>query len=517
MKTWEDIAVGSLIGTDRQAFLLPKAAGGMGGALRRLPEKSPEEQLLDAAAIAATWRKAGTVAAMRKNDQLVEAPDEARAACSSAAGRILRRILGEREGPVMTNCSRLEIEWLELAHRADRIVPSNCLAELLHEAIKDKSLRAKIASMGEKVIGRRGIWLARQNANWAFASGPAEKAEDSLWEEGVIEQRILFMDDLRVKEPEAARHLLATTWQQESAENRRIFLEILEKNIVPSDEPFLESALDDRSKPVRVVAARMLSQLPNSSFSRRMIERVGQFAKIEKKLLGKCKIAVVLPEEPDATMRRDGIEEVKNPPATMGAKGSLLHQMIALTPLEHWGASSSVNPEDLIAAARKTDWAFVLVNGWHRAACAQRNGLWLRALLKKARTKESEYDSNIILRHLPPRELHTSLAEVLEEGGKEGVNFMIEALQREEIALDAFLTRRLFQLLSAQYIEPLSYDYARAQFLTAAALTCAPSCLEEGREAARAILEKKPEWDKSIRKFLEVYELRCAMHKEIKQ
>ena len=41
------------------------------------------------------------------------------------------------------------------------------------------------------------------------------------------------------------------------------------------DEPFLESALDDRSREVRQQAADLLTRLPDSRLALRMAERAG--------------------------------------------------------------------------------------------------------------------------------------------------------------------------------------------------------------------------------------------------
>jgi hypothetical protein len=53
------------------------------------------------------------------------------------------------------------------------------------------------------------------------------------------------------------------------AETRDKMITILETDLLGDDEPFLEQALDDKSKGVRTTAARLHSRLPASAYAAR--------------------------------------------------------------------------------------------------------------------------------------------------------------------------------------------------------------------------------------------------------
>src|SRR5439155_3057610 len=87
----------------------------------------------------------------------------------------------------------------------------------------------------------------------------------------------------------------------------------MRSGLSPGDEPLLERALDDKRKPVRDAAAKLLARLPSSAFAHRMITRVAALVSYQpasKGLLRKkaSALTVTLPSgEPDAAAKRDGL------------------------------------------------------------------------------------------------------------------------------------------------------------------------------------------------------------------
>ena len=131
-----------------------------------------------------------------------------------------------------------------------------------------RALRSAMA----QVIGTRGEWLMHLNPRWQFTATGGEDLPQ-VWTTGKREQRIAVITRLRESEPSAARDLVQSTWKEDAADDRASFLESLKISLGKDDEPFLESALDDRSKGVRAAAADLLARLPDSAYVRRMIER----------------------------------------------------------------------------------------------------------------------------------------------------------------------------------------------------------------------------------------------------
>ena len=151
-----------------------------------------------------------------------------------------------------------------------------------------------------------------------------------------------------------------------------------------ADEPFLERALDDRSKEVRQDATELLATLPGSAFVARMTARAAGLLHFKKGgLLSRNVLEVTLPEEPDAAGLRDGLDP-KGPHGqrTFGEKAALLVQTLAAVPLSHWTTAFRQTPGALIQALKKNDFAQAVVTGWTLATLRQRDPAWAEALLE---------------------------------------------------------------------------------------------------------------------------------------
>ena len=103
------------------------------------------------------------------------------------------------------------------------------------------------------------------------------------------------------------------------------------------DEPFLESALDDKHAEVRRAAAELLSRLAESRLCQRMIARVGPLVQFSEHK-GKLQIDMTLPDQYTKDMARDGVEKKVQ---GMGERNGWLYQMIADRPAvllvpSHW-------------------------------------------------------------------------------------------------------------------------------------------------------------------------------------
>jgi hypothetical protein len=80
-------------------------------------------------------------------------------------------------------------------------------------------------------------------------------------------------------------------------------------NLTDEDAPFLDTALDDRSKEVRRAAADLLARLPTSVFVARMLARAQPLLSFKPaKLLSRASLEVTLPSSPDASAARDGLD-----------------------------------------------------------------------------------------------------------------------------------------------------------------------------------------------------------------
>jgi len=259
----------------------------------------------------------------------------------------------------------LVAHWLRTCARAGRRPPARLLVTLLRLATTVAALREDVRT----VAGPRGAWLARHNPRWAWAAPVDVTTAAERFPTATRAERLAILVAVRGADPAAGRRLVESTWDTEQAAARAGLLDALAPGLSDEDEPFLESALDDRAVTVRAAAAALLDRLPNSRRARRMADRVRE-----------CDLPDELPDEPDPAARRDGITDQRE--HGHGRKASWLIQMLGAAPLGAVPAG--------LAAARSE-----LVVGWTRAALRQRNETWLRALAETRPTPE-------LLAALPP-------------------------------------------------------------------------------------------------------------------
>ena len=127
------------------------------------------------------------------------------------------------------------------------------------------------------ILGVRGRWLAAKNPKWRKYAGVNEAAEPdgALGDRRIARATGARSGALRETDPGRARELVASTFAADPADQRAKFVGELARGLSMEDEPFLEAALDDRSKEVRRQAAELLRCLPESRLCLRMIERAG--------------------------------------------------------------------------------------------------------------------------------------------------------------------------------------------------------------------------------------------------
>ncbi|MFH8807851.1 DUF5691 domain-containing protein [Streptomyces hygroscopicus] len=278
--SWDDLVAAALLGTERRT---PPVAP--------LPGQDAPSALLDAAALSTVRRRAGLRPAPARPGP-GRAPEDPRpmlpvAACGRLATLLADRSAPGRGGPRSApDLAELLPQWLVLANYYGYRVPDALLPALLDAARARTDLRPEALTLG----GPRALWLARLNPDWKFAlrgaagrapapvpeppgTAAAPAGEQRLWEEGLFAERVSLLAAARHRDPAAGLALLSGTWSTERAEDRLMFLDSLRDDLSPSDEPFLERALSDRSRNVRATAAELLSALPGSALAARMAER----------------------------------------------------------------------------------------------------------------------------------------------------------------------------------------------------------------------------------------------------
>ena len=366
-KQWDAVVSVATLGTSRTALpaeILSESALVPAGDTR-------ERSLLRVAAMQHLSRLAG----MRFPSLGAPAPappapaTPARVVSEAAAWRLGRMLTGEHR--------ELVPEWFALAKRAGAVVPPHWLPPVL-----DALAPAGRIEFGE-VLGAHAQWLARRNAAWSH--GGSADGDDS-WTTGTLAERLVLLTGLRRRDTAAARRLVESTWPADPADAREAFVRALLDGLGPGDEDFLERALDDKRKGVRVAAADLLSRLPASAHGLRNAARLDALVRFEDARPGRGanvverRLAVTLPSSLEKDAIRDGIDA--KPPAGrgIGERTFWLAQMVSMAPPAYWTRRFDLTPASFVDAVLATEHGEELLAALSLAAGRHPEAGWIATL-----------------------------------------------------------------------------------------------------------------------------------------
>jgi hypothetical protein len=352
MANWKDLVTASLIGTER-AVVPPADVPGLPAVEDDAAD--PAAVLLDRAALLTAARRAGRRPG--RAEPLPACEPDPRPAVSPPAAARLARILGGERPDLLT-------EWLTAIAARGLRPPPQLLPALLDRARRAGSADSRLVA---EAGGPRARWLAGLNPDWEFAARPAPTGPDA-WRFGDAGQRRHYLASLLSREPDAARELIAGSWDAAASADRVMFLSVLADGFGSADEPLLQAALNDRSEEVRSRAANLLARLPGSELGQRLAERALRCVRLDHAARGPR--LLVTPPSAVHTQRD---------------RASLLLEVVAWTPLRAWTDTFGLTAAQIVVLP-SGDWAPVLFTGWSRAAIAQRDRDWTAALISRAVT-----------------------------------------------------------------------------------------------------------------------------------
>jgi hypothetical protein len=397
-EVWQDLVSTALVGTDRRT---PPAAGDF-----TAPGDNPAAALLSSAALMSAWRRAGNAGSAYSAVLVGEQDDEGSGGAESVpsakssaldARPLLSTATSARLTALVASRSEALPEYLGAAAKTGCRAPADLLPPLFDYARGSIAVRADLM----KLAGPRGTWLAKQNQQWSTFTRFAAAPDPEAWLSDKPHERIGYLNWFRGKDPASARALVEEAWGRPgvsagslsagglaagglSAETRAAYVEALAVGLGPEDEPFLESALDDKSRQVRAEAVRLLATLPLSQFAERMTARLHE--RVEVAAEGTAVVVMLKTElsEAAADEVRDGIGEgwVQTEEERRLARmqpSYWLEDLIASTPLaawEHYGLSVA----ELLRATAANRWeANACHRGWRSATLRQKDSQWAEA------------------------------------------------------------------------------------------------------------------------------------------
>jgi hypothetical protein len=465
---FSDLTALALLGTERQE-LPQEVAGTPAASLQaQLDMANRERALLSAAAIAGIHDCAGRLPPTDSGPMPEACPAESLPYSGArASGLLLRMLFGDFPAFLP--------EWLNRAGHLEQLAPPEAVPALLALATRSAELRVPAL----KVIGNRGQWLASQNAEWSWVAGSQD--DDSVWQNGAADARALFLARLRQTDPNRARELLMATWREEAPDDRATLISLFQFGLNTEDEPFLESALDDKRKEARRAAAGLLGRLPESRLAKRMLERArplvrfipGEAGSVLRLKKGKpATLEITLPQACDKSMQRDGVD--LKPQQGMGEKTAWLIQLLEVAPLDHWLREFNVSPEEIIAASQNSEWKSELLEAWTRAAIRQGRADWAEAVLDLSVSLQPvRIQSLLALLPLPRREAR--VMELLSNDQQKELHAMSVALSAHDWSVD--FSRTVLEWLRQVTAQP-SMDWQLRSELKNFATRIHPDALE---------------------------------------
>ena len=153
---WQDLVKTALIGTDKAT---PSVSTLENLEKMGIHSEDTAEMVLQGAGVLTILRKGG----FPLNDFMEAMPEICEAEigrqCSSKSAQHLKEILNPKKDRQLGEAL---LEFIFYAQKNNKILPFELLPSLFHLFRGDKKMNQII----KKVIGKRGTWLAKQNADW---------------------------------------------------------------------------------------------------------------------------------------------------------------------------------------------------------------------------------------------------------------------------------------------------------------------------------------------------------------
>ncbi|MEW5788827.1 MAG: DUF5691 domain-containing protein [Pseudomonadota bacterium] len=509
-----ELAHSLMLGTERRPPALPGLAGALGDVLTAAspPDTPLEVVLLRRAGALSLGSRAGFQPAPAGDALPAPCPPETRPVAEEPAlVACLAAIL--TDGP-----PALQREALGRLAARGRLLPPALLPSALDLAAANgtaAALRARIPP----VLGQRGGWLAGLNPAWSGAVQVAAPGLDhDLWDHGTPEQRRQVLAHLRAADPARARGLLQAAFPQMDARERAALLGCLAIGLDGADEDFLESALADRGKEVRQLAAGLLARLPGSRYQGRMADRLGACLKRERKLLRQVWV-LEPPAQFAADWKADALEETRAKSETLGERAWWLYQLARALPLDWWCAQMDLTPAELITWAGSGDWSEALYRAWRDALDRQPNPAWAAAFLARSPLRSGDATDHQLIDGLPPGEREAYWRQMVANRSNavrlgDLLARMVESLAGQDTLLSAEFSRALLREVRGNLASQAGqWDYTlRRSFPEFACLMPAPVLDEAGRDWPPA----QPETDyfnDTLARFLAVVEHRKTLQR----
>lgn len=249
-------------------------------------------------------------------------------------------------------------EYVQLLVEHRFLLPPEFLPDLLDDCLQNPELWEEI----QPLLGHRAAWLIGQHPQWITLR---PQGDPERWAKAGPEEKKLILASIRSRDPKKALNLLASVWEEVSYRHKLAYLEILEREIGPDDESFLEAALNDSRKEVRLKAADLLAKIPESQLIQRIFAELLPLFTVDGV---KNRLEVSLPKDIPVSTAKDGIHPSVKKGMRGGLKVSWLFECVSRIPATRWMAHFDWTREELVQYFETTNRADLLLTALGEAA-----------------------------------------------------------------------------------------------------------------------------------------------------
>lgn len=496
------------IGTQQSQVTWPLPETATGRLVRQVTGVPHEGQLLLLAAALSLQSQAGFISGHDRRPLAEPAAQGLGRPCTQQALRHLLIMLQGHYAAVLP-------EWLQLVQSTGQRVPAEALPLLLTLGRKDKTLRPIIAA----AVGERGRWLAKiaSGLKWDWCL-PADAAQAGL--EGDEAARLEALEILRQQAPALARERIQALWPTEKGKERAKLIAIFAHELSLDDEPFLEEVLTQGVQEVRLAAAALLAQLPDSQLRQRMIARATPLVQWRYTGLRRRPVlAITHLTALDMSRSSEGIKAT--PPPEWGDRPKeawWTEQLLRFVPLHHWCEQFNVLPEQFLTAAANTETPLRLLSLFAQAALTARE-VDMAMLLLRHYLPELEKDAAAALFSLLPEAEAVAILRYWLQEHKAGFSHthptfpLFMAFHRPwPSVLTTEFCHSLSRYLNRGNVRP---DPALRAALIQFALYISPPQRAEVLQTLRVSTSAEKTWEDSVSELRLLLEFRHEMHQAL--
>lgn len=344
-------------------------------------------------------------------------------------------------------------EFVQLLVKRRFLLPPESLPGLLDDCLQDPELWQDI----QPLLGQRADWLIVQHPQWRALKPQGDVAR---WSEAGFEERKLIISFVRTTDPSRALQLLKDIWENIGYRKKLGYLDLLENTLNPEDELFLEEALTDSRKEVRLKAADLLARLPDSQLVLRVFRELLPYVTFEKQ---KQRLHLALPEEIPGSTAKDGI----HPGVKKGKKGGLkvdwLFECICRIPVSKWTEQFGWSVSEVIRYFDSANRADLLLSALAESAMRFRDRdlatQLIRYLVLKNGGIPEEMDWKPVVRMISPDDFQNMLEDYFDRqpGLLEEKNLATRMLEMGKHPWSATLSRQVINGLKQWMTESKTF------------------------------------------------------------